>query len=198
MRIYAPLVAVFALLASPQAQQQQKKYPWQQEGTNCDKTMTSCWYGGEDVYPQVVAYGNRWVSQDQSEKPFEWITEVRCLSEYKLCILARNQKVLDGSQTNIDLYRIEEWNSFQIRAIGERVLHNVNVSTDDLVRRFMFGKTDLWRGQDCEVDRLLLSRVEGSVSMLLTPRPGTTTKLCPIYELEIAPPVSRGSSAPNN
>jgi len=141
MRIYALLVSLVALLASPQPQQQQKKYPWQQEGTNCDKTMTFCWSDS-----QVRAYGNRWVAPDKDEKPFEWITEVRCLKDYKLCILARNEKVLDGSQTNIDLYRIEEWSNFQIRAIGEDVRYNT----------------------------------------------------VPIYELEIGPPVSRGSSRPNN
>ena len=82
--------------------------------------MTLCWYGAEDVSDaQVTAYGNRWVPQDKDEKPSESITEVRCLKDYKLCILARNQKVLDGSQTNIDLYRIAEWSSVQIRAIGE-------------------------------------------------------------------------------
>src|SRR5690348_12384443 len=121
MRI--PLVAsllVFASLAFITAialpQQQQKKYPWQKEGTNCDKFMTFCWYGEEDVSdPQVMAYGNRWVSQDKMEKPFEWITEVRCLKG-KVCILARNEKVLNvGSQTNIDLYWIEKWSSYEIR-----------------------------------------------------------------------------------
>ena len=89
MRIYALVVALFALLAAPQPQQQQKKYPWQKEGTNCDKTMTFCWYGAE-----VTAYGNRWVAQDKDEKPFEWITEVRCLQEFKLCILARGTERL--------------------------------------------------------------------------------------------------------
>ena len=161
------------------------------EGTNCDKLMTFCWSDS-----QVTAYGNRGVAPDKDEKPFEWVTEVRCLKDYKLCILARNQKVLDGSQTNIDLYRIEEWSTFQIRAIREDVLYNA--ATNDLIRRFIFGDTDLPPGKDCQVDRLLLNRVEGSVLMPLTPRPGTTTKLCPIYELEIGAPVSRGSSPPNN
>jgi hypothetical protein len=187
MRIYALLVALFALLASPQPQQRQK-YPWQYADTQCNEGMTFCWYDF-----QVTAYGNRWVSE--GEKPFEWITEVRCLEDYKLCILARNQKVLDGSQTNIDLYRIEEWSSSQILAIRESFVHNV--STDDLIRQFIFGNTHLSPGNDCEVDRLLLNRVEGSVLMPLTPAPGTTSKLCPIYELEIGPP-SRGSSPPND
>jgi hypothetical protein len=171
---------LFALLTSPQAplqpQHQQKKYPWQQEGTDCDKTMTFCWYGAEDVSdPQVTAHGNRWVAQDNDEKPFEWITEVRCLKDYKLCILARNQKVLTGSQTNIDLYRIAEWDSVQIRAIGE---------------------SDFAPGKECEIDTLMLNRVEGSVSMLSTPGPAAATKGCMgimkpktvVYKLEIGLP----------
>src|SRR6516162_11019330 len=51
------------------------------EGTNCDKLMTFCWSDS-----QVTAYGNRWVAPDKDEKPFEWVTEVRCLKDYKLCI----------------------------------------------------------------------------------------------------------------
>ena len=138
--------------------------------------MTFCWYGAEDTSdPQVTAHGNRWTTQDKDEKPFEWITEVRCLMDFKLCIVARNQKVLNGSQTNIDLYRIEEWSSFQIRAIGE---------------------SDWPRGKECEIDTLLLNRAEGSVSMLSTPGPAAATKGCTgimksktvVYKLEIGPP----------
>src|ERR1700693_584934 len=99
------------------------KYPWQYEDTSCDKGMFFCWYGSEIVSdPQVTAYGNRWVSQDKAEKPFEWITQVRCVQELHTCILARNQKVLNGSVTNTDLYHIEEWSDFQIRAVGENDL----------------------------------------------------------------------------
>ena len=178
MRTSLLLIALVASLASSQPQQQ-KKYPWQYDDTECNEGMTFCWYGVEDVSdPEVTAYGNRWVAQDKDEKPFEWITEVRCLKDYKLCILARNQKVLNGSLTDIDLYRIEEWNSVQIRAIGE---------------------SNFPHGKECEVDTLLLNRVEKSVSMLSTPGPGATTKLCTtltkspktvVYKLEIGPPVS--------
>jgi len=166
-------LAFVASFASPQPQ---KKYPWQHGDTNCNETMTFCWYGVEDVSdPQVTAYGNRWTTQDKDEKPFEWITEVRCLKDSKLCILARNQKVMNGSQTSIDLYRIEEWSTIQIRAIGE---------------------TDWPKGTECEIDTLILNRVEGSVSMLSTPGPAAATKACTgimkpktvVYKLEVGPP----------
>lgn len=116
LSVFASLAFV-ATIASPQ-QHHHQKYEWQHGDTNCNDTMTFCWYGVEDVSdPQVTAYGNRWSSQDKEEKPFEWITEVRCLKDFNLCILARNQKVPNGgSLTNIDLYRIEEWSSYQIRA----------------------------------------------------------------------------------
>src|SRR5215472_6167370 len=174
MRQAIPLIAFAAIAAV--AAGQSKKYPWQKEGTHCDKAMTFCWYGAEDVSDaQVIAYGNRWVAQEKDEKPSEWITEVRCLKDYKLCILARNQKVLNGSQTNIDLHRIVEWTSVQIRAIGE---------------------SDFPHGKECEIDTLLLNRVEGSVSMLSTPGPAAATKACMgnmkpktvVYKLEIGPP----------
>jgi len=176
MRVLPFLVALLAL-SSPQPPQRQK-YSWQSEGTNCDKNMTFCWYGSEDVSdPQVTAWGNRWTTDEKGERPFEWITEVRCLKDYKLCILARNQKLIvgSGSQTNIDLYRIEEWRSYQIRAIAE---------------------SDLPHGKECEIDTLLLNRVEGSVSMLSTPGPAAATKACTgimkpktvVYKLEIGLP----------
>ena len=164
-----------ATIASPEKQQQ--KYPWQHGDTHCNETITFCWYGVEDVAdPQVTANGNRWTTQDKDEKPFEWITEVRCLKDSKLCILARNQKIANGSQTNIDLYRIEAWSSYEIRAIGEN---------------------DFPKGKECEIDTLILNLVEGSVSMLSAPGPAAATKVCMgiikkpktvVYKLEIGPP----------
>lgn len=181
VRLVASLAAsalVFVgTIASPQ--QQKQKYPWQSSDTNCDKTLTFCWYGVEDVSdPEVTAHGSRWTTQDKDEKGFEWITEVRCLKDSKLCILARNQKVMNGSQTNIDLYRIEEWSSYEIRAIGE---------------------SDFPKSKECEVDTLMLNRVEGSVSMLSAPGPAAATKVCQgpmgtikpktvVYKLEVGPP----------
>jgi hypothetical protein len=153
-----------------------KKYLWQNGDGYCNDTTTFCWLGSEDVSdPQVTAYGNRWVPQDKDEKPFEWITEVRCLKEHRICILARNQKVMNGSQTNIDIYRVESWDSNQIRAIGE---------------------SDFPAGKECEIDTLLLNRSERSVSMLSVPGPAAATKRCSgimkpktvIYKLEIGLP----------
>ena len=171
------LLLVIVLFASvARTQDRPKKYPWQSGDTTCDKTLSFCWYGSEDVSdPQVTAYGNRWVSQDKEEKPFEWISQVRCLQELHVCILARNQKVLSGSLTTTDLYRIEEWSNYQIRAIGEN---------------------DLPRGKECEIDSLLLNRAEASVSMLSVPGPTAAMKACMvimkpktvIYKLEIGPP----------
>jgi hypothetical protein len=170
----AILLVVFAAVAAAQS----PKYPWQHSGTQCNETMTFCWYAAEEASDaQATAYGNHWVAQDKDEKPIEWITEVRCLKDSKLCILARNQKVMNGSQTTIDLYRIEEWTKVQIRAIGEN---------------------ELPTGKECEIDTLILNRVEGSVSMLSAPGPAAATKPCMgftgtkpktvIYKLEIAPP----------
>jgi hypothetical protein len=167
------LLLGITLLALPQAT---KKYPWQHGDTHCNETMTFCWYGPEEFSDgQVTAYGQRWVAQDNAEKPFEWITEVRCVKEFNICILARNQKVFNRTVTNIDLYRIQEWSQFQIRAIGE---------------------SDFPHGKECEIDTLLLNRAEPSVSMLSVPGPAASTKACTgimkpktvIYKLEIGPP----------
>jgi hypothetical protein len=73
------------------------------------------------------------------------------------------------------LYKVEEWNEYQIRAVGE---------------------SDFPRGKECEIDSLLLNRAEASVSMLSVPGPAATTKIClgivkpktVIYKLEIGPP----------
>jgi hypothetical protein len=97
------------------------------------------------------------------------------MKELKVCILARNQKVLNGTQTNTDIYRVESWSNYQIRAIGE---------------------SDFPHGKECEIDSLLLNRAEGSVTMLSVPGPAAATKPCAammkpktvIYTLEIGPP----------
>jgi hypothetical protein len=171
------VVALFAVALF--AQNAAKKYPWQHADTQCDKMTTFCWYGDGDVSDsQVTAYGNRWSAQDKEEKPFEWITQVRCLKEFRICILARNQKVMNGSQTNTDIYKVESWTSNEIHAVGE---------------------SDFPKGKECEIDTLLLNRAEGSVSMLSTPGPAAATKLCAgpfndikpktvMYKLEIRAP----------
>jgi hypothetical protein len=140
--------------------------------------MTFCWYGSEEVSnPEVIAYGNRWVSQDKEEKPFEWVTQVRCVRELHVCILARNQKIGSGSQTNTDLYRVEVWSDYQIRSVGE---------------------SDFPHGKECEIDSLLLNRADASVSMLSVPGPAATTKRCMgimkpktvMYRLELGTPAT--------
>jgi hypothetical protein len=70
---------------------------------------------------------------------------------------------------------VEEWSSFQIRAIEE---------------------SDFPKGKECEIDTLLLNRAEGSVLMLSVPGPAAQSKLClgimkpktVVYKFEIGPP----------
>ena len=139
------VLAVLLFASTAWAQGSPKAYPWQEKGFNCNPKMTFCWYGSDLVAnPEVTAYGTRWVSQDKDEKPFEWVTEVRCIQTLHLCILARNQKLpfSDGTLTNIDLYYVQEWSEYQIRAVEE---------------------SDLPHGKECEVDTLLLNREDASV-----------------------------------
>jgi hypothetical protein len=173
------VILVFVLFASTAwTQDHPKKYPWQSGDTSCTEWMTFCWFGSEIVSdPEVMAYGNRWVTQDKDERPLEWVTEVRCIQRLHVCILARNQKIMNGTQTNIDMYRVEEWSDYQIRTVG-------------------VGDAPRGSGKECEIDSLLLNRAEASVSMLSVPGPGATTKVClgitkpktVIYKLEIGPP----------
>lgn len=165
-----------SLVMNVAAQNAPKRYAWQAKNTSCNEMMTFCWYGSELVSdPEVVAYGNHWVSQDKAEKPFEWVTQVRCIQQLHVCILARNQKVGTGSQTNTDLYYIKEWSEFQIRAVEE---------------------SDFPHGKECEIDSLLLNRSNASVSMLSVPGPAATTKRCMaimkpktvMYALELGTP----------
>jgi hypothetical protein len=174
-------ILVFVLLAATAwTQDTPKKYPWQFEDTGCSEWMTFCWHGSEIVSdPEVKAYGNRWVTQDKDEKPLEWVTEVRCIQKLRICILARNQKIGGGSQTNIDIYPVEEWSDYQIRTVG-------------------VGDAPRGSGKECEIDSLLLNRAEASVSMLTVPGPRATTKAClgvmkpktVIFKLEIGLPKS--------
>lgn len=136
-----------------------KKYPWQWKDTNCTEHLDFCWYGADSVSdPEVIAYGDRWVSQDKEESPFEWITEVRCVQQLRTCILARNQKLFtDRTQTNIDLFTIKEWTDNEIRAVEE---------------------SNYPSGNECEIDTLLLNRAGASVSMLSVPGPAGASKPC--------------------
>jgi len=134
------------------------KPSWQTKDTSCNERMTLCWYGADEVSnPEVIAYGKSWVTLDKEEKPLEWVTEVRCLRDKQMCILARNQQLIRTTQTNIDLYEIQEWSDFQIRAIEE---------------------SSFPKGQECEIDTLMLNRPDGSVSMLSIPGPAGSTKDC--------------------
>jgi hypothetical protein len=154
------VLAALLFASTAWAQTTPKTYPWQWEGTNCTRGMTFCWYdSNEALDPEVTAHGTRWVSQDKDEKPFEWVTEVRCLQTLHLCIVARNQKLPpgDGTLTNIDLYYVHEWSEYQIRAVEE---------------------SDLPHGKECEIDTLLLNRADASVSILSVPGPAATTKGC--------------------
>jgi hypothetical protein len=171
------VLVVLLFTSAAWTQNARKKYPWQANNTNCNATFTLCWYGaGEVSDPEVTAWGNRWVTQDKEEKPFEWITEVRCVQKQHLCIFAHNRGFGVGkSRTEIDLYQVQEWSDYQIRAIGEN---------------------DFPQGHECEIDTLLLNRVDGSVSMLTTPGPAASTKGCTVlmtlktvmYSLEIGLP----------
>jgi hypothetical protein len=154
------VMAVILFASTAWAQGSPKKYPWQEKDTNCTHGMTFCWYGSDLVAdPEVTAFGPRWVSQDKEEKPLEWVSAVRCVKALHICILARNQKLLfgGGTMTNIDLYHVQEWSEYQIRAVGEN---------------------DLPHGEECEIDSLLLNREDASISMLSVPGPGATNKGC--------------------
>ena len=59
--------------------------------------------------------------------------------------------------TNIDLYQVDEWSGFQIRATEE---------------------SSYPPGHECEIDTLLINRVDASVSMLSVPGPAAATKGC--------------------
>ena len=148
------VLTVFFVASTLWGQDGSKKYPWQAYNTSCTATGTFCWFSDE-----VIASGNHWVSQDKEEKPFEWVTGIRCIQSLHLCILARNQKGLFGSGTvtNVDLYYVKEWSEYQIRAVGE---------------------SDFPHGKECEIDSLLLNREDASVAMLSVPGPEATAKGC--------------------
>jgi hypothetical protein len=163
MYCFAKCVAIITVILFASmvwAQVTPKNYPWQAKVTSCTPDMTFCWYGSDLVTnPEVTAFGNRWVSQDKDEKPFEWITEVRCVKALHVCILARNEKLLfsDKTLTSIDLYFVQEWTESEIRAVKE---------------------SDSPHGKECEIDTLLLNREDASVTILSVPGPAATTKTC--------------------
>lgn len=178
MRRSRAALAVLLFASITWAQGSSTKYPWEWKNTNCTEWLSFCWYGSDLVKdPEVIAYGNRWVSQDREEKPFEWVTEVRCVQIQHLCILARSQENVftHNTETNIDLYFVQDWSDFQIRALGE---------------------SDFPHGRECEIDSLLLNRADASVSMLSVPGPAAATKDCEgimkpktvMYQLQLRSP----------
>jgi hypothetical protein len=142
---------LFASAACPQGSSQKE--------SNCNSTLTFCWYGTDVKDPTVFANGDHWVTQDKDEQSLEWVTAIRCVQTMHVCILARNQKTgtVDRTSTTIDLFQIQEWSTYQIRAIEE---------------------SNYPPGRECEMDSLLLNRVEASVSMLSVPGPAAASKAC--------------------
>src|SRR5215475_6806981 len=143
------LVLVFLGAVSAASAVGQARYPdpWQLNGKACDNF---CWNGPySDNSDEVRAWGNQWVSENRSEKPLEWVTNVRCIKAQHLCIVARNQALSSGgTMTNIDLYSVREWSNYQVRANEE------------------------WGMQsNCEKDTLLINRADSSVSLLSAPGP---------------------------
>ena len=144
-------ILFFASIAFPQGPNQKE--------SDCNSTMTFCWYATDVKDPAVFAKGDHWVAQDKDEKPLEWVTAIRCIESMHICILARNQKVgsLGRTSTSIDLFRIQEWSNYQVRAVEENYFPP---------------------GRECEIDSLLLNRAEASVSMFSVPGPAAGSKAC--------------------
>lgn len=160
MRKCIVAIAVIFFASAAWAQGSSKKYPWEWKDSGCTWGLTFCWFDSPPVTnPEVTAFGPRWVSQDKDEKPFEWVSAIRCVKTLHVCILASNQKLLfgGGTMTSIDLYYVQEWSEYEIRAVGQN---------------------DLPHGKECEIDSLLLNREDASVSMLSVPGPGATGKGC--------------------
>jgi hypothetical protein len=127
-------------------------------GEPCNDTMTFCWYGPySDQSDEVDAWGNHWVSDDKSESPLEWVTEVRCVHRLNVCILARNQSLSlkDAHITNVDLYKVTRWDGNQVTAVGEQSTFT-----------------------SCEEDLLSLNRTERSALMTSSPGPSADKERC--------------------
>jgi hypothetical protein len=120
--------------------------------------MTFCWYGPySDQSDEVDAWGNHWVSEDKTESPLEWVTEVRCVRRLDVCILARNQSPshTDRHITNVDLYKVSRWDRNQVTAVGEQSTFS-----------------------DCEEDLLSLNRTERIALMTSSPGPLADKEHC--------------------
>ena len=121
----------------------------------CNKEMTFCWYGPYvDGSDEAEAWGNRWSTDDSSEKPLEVNTAVRCVKKLHVCLKAGSHNVGGRTITKIDILPVTRWGSEQITADGEDSL------------------------DPCERDTFIVSRVDGTVLMIATPGPGGDSSGC--------------------
>src|SRR6266436_8374295 len=86
----------------------------------CNKAVTFCWYGPyADGSDEVDASGNRWRSDDSSEKPLEMNSAIRCVKRLHVCLKAESHDVGGRTMTKIDILPVTRWDSEQITADGE-------------------------------------------------------------------------------
>lgn len=122
----------------------------------CNKRQTFCWYGPyPDGNDEVDAWGNVWSTSDPTEKPLKQVTEVRCIKRLRICIKARNQPLLGGSMTNIEIYNVRSWTSSRVEAINDEIAD-----------------------PQCEQERLILNRVEQKAILISSPGPMADKKSC--------------------
>lgn len=122
----------------------------------CDKETTFCWYGPyADGSDEVEAWGDYWVSQDATEKPLEYSSEVRCIKRLKVCAWAQNSVLLGRNITKVEILPINRWSDQQVNADGEQ------------------GQLSA-----CEQDSFVLNRMDRSVIMISSPGPGANSKSC--------------------
>jgi|SRR5215472_7712151 len=123
----AVIVVLLASLAAL-GQNVQKRYRWQhvfKDQNNavdpCDYQVTFCFHGPyRDGSDEIDAWGNRWVSESGTPKlPGQEVTEVRCLKARQLCILAHSILVASLPRTEIELYRVKNWNTSEVQASSE-------------------------------------------------------------------------------
>ena len=121
----------------------------------CNKQVTFCWYGPyADGSDEVEAWGNRWRTDDASEKPLEVNTAVRCVKRLHVCLKAGTHNVGGQIMTKIDILSVTRWGSEQITADGEDA------------------------SDPCERDTFIVSRVDGTVLMIATPGPRADSSGC--------------------
>jgi len=123
----------------------------------CDQETNFCWYGPyDDGSDEVEVWGDRWVTQDQKDKPLEISTAIRCVKKMGVCIYAGSQIVFGSRRiTKIVLLHITRWDSNQISADGE------NAS---------------W--EPCDRDSYLVNRADRSVTLISSPGPRADTASC--------------------